>query len=174
MTRIFILFLAALLVAAPAHASGKITERMIQDFYKKSHDSFRLSYEEYIKVTLDMIADDYRATVATTYTAPGKPKHQETIRVTRKEILRDLHKEFENMRTATMNYRIQEIQISPSGKTATVRASTTASGISMDRLPATMNYKDSCQENFILNAQGILQIRSSDCTAIAVVMPRLR
>ncbi len=174
MTRTLPLFLAALLVADPAHAADKITEQMIRDYYKTTAAAFRLPYTSYKQAVETMLADTYKSTANITLVIPGKAKTQRTESLTKGQTLAISPQTYEAMKPATINYNIKTIEIAPDGKTAKVADALSVTGMVMPGLPVTMSNTGTCNETFYLNTAGKLQMTSSACTIQTVMLPKFR
>lgn len=167
------LLAAILLCAGPAHATDKITQAAVQEFYKTAAASFKLPYEQYKALSADMMADTFRSSTAVSMVIPGQRPFTAKETTDKKKSIAMSSNTHSAMQGATINYNLKSITISPDGKSARVAETAVINNMRMPGKPVVMNATSACNDTLVLNLAGKLQMATSVCNVRSVLMPKL-
>ena len=144
-----------------------VTEAAIRQYYADSARVFNKPYEDYIAFIQNTMSDAYTASMTATATMEGQPPVNNSQTQTKQNLLEGAHDAYYAMQGGRVDYKINSIEISPEGGTATVDNESGVYNMKMSPPGAEkalmMDGTGSCKDHFVLGAQGNLQILTSSC-----------
>jgi len=150
-----------------AAAQNSLSEPAIRKFYAESQAALKYPFEQHVAYLQKSMTESYEGTNSTVVTAPEQAPIPATETQSKAEIIANVQANYDAIKNATVKEEIQSIQISPDGKSATVRAKTDIKNLSIPTPPGSPKVSadtaSTCTDKIVLSPEGIVQIDRSDC-----------
>ena len=170
-SRIALIILSLSLLSSTAQAAEpRLTEQSIRNFYKDSKAILKKSFTDYSAYTDKHTAPDIEVTVNDESIADNQAPQKQSITLDRQKLMDGLQNNYDLGKQTTQDYKIESIQISPDGKSATVNNKTSISGTMSAPngdgiLGVTIASKADCIDTVIIGTNSEIQTSKSVCNS---------
>lgn len=162
-------FLAAFLFTGTAHAQNQtgLTKENVEAFMEEGAAIYKKPYAEFTAFMDKATHDDYQGNLITTIHNGKNPPAQMPVKIDKKIIMNGARDSYDSAQGATITLSIEDIQMAPDNKTATVKSTLTiinqklAAGESGKTLLSDM--KSTCTDEIIYTATAETQVLKSNC-----------
>ena len=164
----------AALIPLPAAANdARITPEQVQAFYDAINASYKLPYEEHLALLKKSFREDFRSTVASSFSGPGIPPTSSRDMMSYKRLVEEAAVGHKAMQGASIRNETSNIRIAEDGKSVKVLEKSVITRMALPVPDGTMMYADttaSCEDELALSAEGLLQAVKSTCTVEGTIV----
>ena len=163
---ISVAFACALSLPAAADDT-RITEERVRAYYETLNASYKLPYAEHLALLKKSFREDFRSTVASTFSGPGIPPTSASDMMSYKRLVEEAETGYKAMQGARIRSEATNIRIADDGRSVKVLEKSVITRMALPVPGDRTMYADttaSCEDELALNAEDMLQAVKSACT----------
>lgn len=171
----FIVLCISLLSSAASAGDTTLNEKSIRDFYQSSKTVLQKSFGEYASFTDKHTSSDAVMVINDETVVGNQPPQPQSITMDRAKLMQSLNENYDIGKQTTLNYRIQNIQISSDGKSAIVKNESDVSGVISTPDAASkmkIDSKANCTDTLIIGPNSEIQTSKSICDSKTKITPQ--